>query len=230
MQGEERGWCGVVRSTRSRKCHMNGMKLFLCSSHARIQTRSNSMSHARLCHRGCGSSAPAGARAHLSAPFPPNTHPSALSFPFPTPPLPFSSSLLFLFPFSCVPVPHSLSLTTFTMRLFTIALSLVALGVATSSASTEPVGRDFARKMEVRDPRKSHHSGRSEKLFTDCTLSEWHRQLNLAQHFCIGSRTFLLTHSLVRRWPAERSSLRWKGAQQARPRRGRQVGWGFQVW
>jgi hypothetical protein len=49
------------------------------------------------------------------------------------------------------------------MRLSTIALTFVALGVASVSAvpSSEasasiPVARDFARKMEVRDPRKHH--------------------------------------------------------------------------
>jgi len=52
------------------------------------------------------------------------------------------------------------------MRLSTVALSLLALGVASVSAIPQsesspsiPVARDFARKMEVRDPRKHHSRG-----------------------------------------------------------------------
>lgn len=63
------------------------------------------------------------------------------------------------------------------MRLSTIALTFVALGVASVAASTEaqqdnaPVVRDFERKLQTRDPRK-HSKKRGEQLITDGMLSE----------------------------------------------------------
>ncbi|UZJ52293.1 hypothetical protein CBS101457_001613 [Exobasidium rhododendri] len=76
------------------------------------------------------------------------------------------------------------------MRLSTIAFSFIALGVAAVSASVEqesnaPVVRDFARKMEVRDPRK-HSKRRSEQLITNGELT-WYGGGQLDNPACGGS-------------------------------------------
>jgi hypothetical protein len=82
------------------------------------------------------------------------------------------------------------------MRLSTIALSFIALGVAAVAASTEqvnaPVVRDFQRKIEARDPRK-HTKRRSEQLITDGELT-WYGGSQLDAPACGGSTPSINAH------------------------------------
>lgn len=81
------------------------------------------------------------------------------------------------------------------MRFSTVALSLMALGIAsaTSAEQQESAGlvsrnpsRDFVRKMEVRNPKKHHKNNRGEQLITNGKLT-WYGGGQLDNPACGGS-------------------------------------------
>jgi hypothetical protein len=82
------------------------------------------------------------------------------------------------------------------MRLSTIALSFMALGVACISAApssespdSTPVSRDFARKLQVRDPRKHSVEARSKKVYKNGTTMTWYGGHQLDNPACGGKVT-----------------------------------------
>lgn len=78
------------------------------------------------------------------------------------------------------------------MRLSTIALSFLAMGISASLANEdlsprngEIASRDFERKLQVRNPKKHHHNHRGSTLLTDAKFT-WYGGDQLSAPACGG--------------------------------------------